>query len=73
MSNLVKYYARPKLRSPNLIAAWPGIAGVALLVATYLEKKLAFKPLAEIDPTQFFDPIGVRVRNNIVEEPQFPR
>jgi proteasome assembly chaperone (PAC2) family protein len=56
-----------------LIAAWPGIAGVALLVATYLEKKLAFKPLAEIDPTQFFDPIGVRVRNNIVEEPQFPQ
>lgn len=56
-----------------MIAAWPGIAGVALLVATYLEKKLGFKPLAEIDPTQFFDPIGVRVRNNIVEEPQFPR
>ena len=73
MSDLVKILARPKLNFPNMIAAWPGIANVPLLVANYLEKKLDFKPLAEIEPSYFFDPIGVKVRNNVVEAPQFPQ
>ena len=73
MSDLVKLYARPKLNSPNLIAAWPGIANVSLLVATYLDKKLGFKPLGEINAAHFFDPIGVMVRDNLVEAPQFPQ
>ena len=73
MSDLVKIYARPKLNSPNLIAVWPSIANVSSLVASYLEKKLDFKPLAEIDAAHFFDPIGVMVRNNVVEAPQFPQ
>ncbi|MBI2850041.1 MAG: PAC2 family protein [Chloroflexi bacterium] len=72
MSELVKLYARPKLNTPNLIAAWPGIANVSLLVAAYLEKKLDFKPLAEIEASRFFDPIGVMVRGSVVEAPQFP-
>lgn len=73
MSDLVKLYARPKLNSPNLIAAWPGIANVSLLVATYLDKKLGFKPLGEINAARFFDPIGVMVRGNVIEAPQFPQ
>jgi len=73
MSDLVKIFARPKLNSPNLIAVWPSIANVSSLVASYLEKKLDFKPLAEIDAAHFFDPIGVMVRNNVVEAPQFPQ
>jgi len=73
MSDLVKLYARPKLNSPNMLAAWPGIANVAMLVATYLEKKLDFKRLGEIEASHFFDPIGVVVKNNVVEAPQFPQ
>ena len=73
MSDLVKLYARPKLNSPNLIAAWPGIANVSLLVAMYLEKKLGFKPMGEINAAHFFDPIGVMVRDNVIEAPQFPQ
>lgn len=73
MTDLVKILARPKLNNPSLIAAWPGIANVSLLAANYLEKKLDFKPLAEIEPSYFFDPIGVKVRNNVVEAPQFPQ
>jgi proteasome assembly chaperone (PAC2) family protein len=72
-NNLVKIYARPKLNSPNLLAAWPGIGNVSTLVANYLEKQLEFKRLGEINAPHFFDPIGVAVRNNIVEAPQFPR
>jgi len=72
MKNLVKLYAKPKLNSPNMLAAWPGIGNVAIIVATYLKRKLDFKELAEIEAAHFFDPIGVIVRDNVVEAPQFP-
>jgi len=73
MKKLVKLYASPKLNSPVLLAAWPGIGNVAMIVATYLERKLAFKKLGEVEATHFFDPIGVIVRDNVVEAPQFPQ
>ncbi len=72
MKGLVKLYARPKLNSPVLLAAWPGIGNVSIIVATYLERKLNFKRLGEIEASHFFDPIGVMVRDNVVEAPQFP-
>ena len=73
MNNLVKQFARPKLKSPNMLAAWPGVGNVSMLVANYLEKKLDFKRLAEIEASHFFDPIGIAVRDNVVEAPQFPQ
>jgi proteasome assembly chaperone (PAC2) family protein len=73
MKDLVKILARPKLNSPDMLAAWPGISNVAMIVATYLARKLEFKELAEIRPAHFFDPIGVLVKNNVVEAPQFPQ
>ncbi|MFC2017297.1 PAC2 family protein [Chloroflexota bacterium] len=73
MKGLVKLYARPKLNSPNMLAAWPGIGNVSIIVATYLERKLGFKRLGEIEASHFFDPIGVVVRDNVVEAPQFPQ
>jgi len=56
-----------------MLAAWPGISNVAMIVASYIARKLEFKELAEIRAPYFFDPIGVMVRNNMVEEPQFPQ
>jgi uncharacterized protein len=56
-----------------MLAAWPGVSNVAIIVATYLLHKMDFKELAQLRPTFFFDPTGVMVRNNIVEEPQFPQ
>ncbi len=56
-----------------MVAAWPGISNVATIVATYLGRKLDFKTLGWIEPTYFFDPIGVLVRDNVIEEPQFPQ
>lgn len=73
MNELVELYARPKLKSPNMLAAWPGIGNVSMLVANYLERKLNFKPLGEIEASHFFDPIGVVVKDNVVEAPQFPQ
>ena len=73
MNNLVKLHARPKLNSPNMIAAWPGVGNVSIIVATYLKRKLDFKELGEVEASHFFDPIGVMVKDNVVEAPQFPQ
>ena len=71
MNDLVKIYARPKLSSPSMVAAWPGVGNVSMLVATYLERKLDFKRLGEVEAVHFFDPIGVIARDNVIEAPQF--
>jgi len=73
MKKLIKIYARPKLKSPVMLASWPGIGDVSLIVSTYLRKKLDFKELGEIEASYFFDAIGVVARDNIVEEPHFPQ
>jgi proteasome assembly chaperone (PAC2) family protein len=67
-----KVYARPKFKAPVMLAAWPGIGNVSMIVANYLLDKLPFKDLAEVDADCFFDPIGVLSRDNIVEAPRFP-
>ena len=73
MKGPVKLRARPKLNSPNMLAAWPGIGNVSMIVTSYLQRKLAFKELGEIEAAHFFDPIGVIARDNVVEAPQFPQ
>ena len=73
MKDLIKLRARPKLNSPVMLAAWPGIGNVALIVATYLRRKLDFKELGEVEAAYFFDPIGVIVKDSVVEAPQFPQ
>ena len=73
MKELIKLYAEPKLNSPVMLAAWPGVGNVATIVATYLKRKLDFKELGEIEASNFFDPIGVIVKDNVVEAPQFPQ
>lgn len=73
MNKLVKIYAHPRLKSPIMLAAWPGIGNVAIIVASYLERNLAFKKLGEVEASHFFDPIGVLVRDNVVEAPNFPQ
>jgi hypothetical protein len=73
MEGPFKTLSRPRLKAPVLVASWPGVGNVSLIVATYLRRKLEFKNLAEIEPSYFFDPIGVLVRDHLVEEPQFPQ
>jgi uncharacterized protein len=73
MRDLIKISARPRLNEPNLLAAWPGVGNVAVIISTYLVSKLNFKELAEIDAASFFDPTGVLVEDSIIEAPQFPQ
>jgi len=73
MRGLVKFFRQPKLNSPQMLTAWPGIGNVALIVATYLLRKLECKELAEVHAASFFDPTGVLVKDNVVEAPKFPQ
>jgi len=72
MEKLVKTYAHPKLKDPVLLAAWPGIGHVAMILANYMLDKLEFRDLAELDAPVFFDPIGVLAREHTIEAPSFP-
>jgi len=72
MERTYRLTAHPILREPFLIAAWPGIANVAILTADYFMRHLPFKELAQIKDSHFFDPIGVNIKNGFVEEPRFP-
>jgi len=60
------------LKKPVLLAAWPGVSNVALEVAMYLRDKLGAEEFADIDPLDFFTPIGILVHNNVVQVPIFP-
>jgi hypothetical protein len=55
-----------------MVAAWPGIGGVALRVATYLRDELGAEELGEIEPSGFFHPAGVVVENNVIQVPEMP-
>ncbi len=55
-----------------MLAAWPGVGQVALIVARYLQQKLGAEDIGELESFHFFEPTGVAVKDNVVQEPQFP-
>ncbi len=68
----VTFHSEPELRDPSLIAAWPGMGGVAITAARYLRDKLGAEELATIEPYDFFDLGAVSVHDQVVGEPEFP-
>jgi uncharacterized protein len=72
VKNLFKFHKDPKAKEYDLLASWPGIGNVSLILAKYLKEKLHAEEIGTIDPIEFYNPIGVMVKNNIIEAPQFP-
>lgn len=72
MKGVVKLHKEPHRKACELLAAWPGIGNVALIAARYIKDKLKAEEIGEIEPFDFFDPIGIMVKGNIIEAPQFP-
>ena len=68
----VKLYREPKLRNPSMIAAWPGMGGVALVAAKYLKERLGAREFGLIEPHDFFDPTMVLVEEGVTNEPELP-
>ncbi len=72
MKKDVKLYKQLHPKACDMLTAWPGIGNVSLIVAQYLRDKLRAEEIGEVLPFNFFDPIGVVVKDNVVETPQFP-
>jgi len=72
MKNPIVFHKEPHLKACDFIAAWPGIGNVSLIIAKYIRDKLNAEEIGQIEPFDFFDPIGVMVKGNIIEAPQFP-
>jgi proteasome assembly chaperone (PAC2) family protein len=72
MKDLVKLYKLPRPKSCFMLASWPGIGDVSLTAAKYLVEKLKAVEIGEIEPINFFEPMGVTVKDNVVESPRFP-
>ncbi len=72
MKDAVTLYKRPSPKSCFMLASWPGIGDVSLTAAKYLVEKLNAVEIGEIDPVSFFEPVGVTVKENVVERPRFP-
>lgn len=68
----IKFYKKPRLKSPYLIVAWPGMGEVAFKAATYLIDKLKAEEFAEIQPKEFFYLTGSNVSNGLLRLPALP-
>ena len=72
MKDVIKLYKHPRPKSCIMLASWPGIGDVSLTAAKYLVEKLNAAEIGEIEPVKFFEPMGVIVRDNVVDNPRFP-
>jgi uncharacterized protein (TIGR00162 family) len=72
MENPIKFFKKPQLKSPCLIAAWSGMGGVALIAANYLWRKLQAEEFGEILPYDFFSPSEVLIEDHVIQIPKFP-
>lgn len=68
----VKYFSRPKLNNPVLIAAWPGIGNIGFMAIEHMRQQVDARELAEIEPWDFFYPKAVKVKNGLMEDMVFP-
>jgi hypothetical protein len=69
----IKINKIPKLKSPCLICAWPGMGEVAFKAATYLATTLKAEEFAWILPRDYFYLTGSFVKNGILDIPQLPQ
>jgi len=68
----IRLYRQPKLKNPFMVAAWPGMGGVAIVAARYLKEKLGAQEFGSIEPEEFFDMSGILIEDSIVKDIEFP-
>jgi uncharacterized protein len=61
------------IKSPIMLAAWPGVGNVGIRAVDYLRRKLKLDPLAEIEAPEFTIPEAVIVDKGQVQMPLMPR
>ena len=64
---------KPRLKSPYLVVAWPGMGEVAANAANYLINELKAKEFAQIQPEDFFYSTGSIISSGILDVPLLPQ
>lgn len=67
---MIKIATPPKLKSPIMICAWPGMGEVAVKAALYLKDTLQFKEFATLETPDYFEPASIFVKDGILELPK---
>jgi proteasome assembly chaperone (PAC2) family protein len=62
-----------KLKSPWLVAVWPGMGNVAISAGYYLMAKLSMHILAEFPAQELFEVENVEVKNGLIHTGRLPR
>ena len=65
--------SQPQLRSPRLVAVWPGMGHVGVNAGIYLLSKLGMTLYAEFDSSALFDVEAVEVKGGLVRPARRPR
>ncbi|MFH1087309.1 MAG: PAC2 family protein [Chloroflexota bacterium] len=70
---VIRWYKKPDVRECSLLAAWPGIGSVSLIIANYVRDELGADEIGELVPEAFFDPVGVDVKKNVIGLARVPQ
>ena len=62
-----------KLHDPWLVAAWPGMGGVAITAGYYLMAKLGMHLLMEFPAAEYFENTQVDIKDGLIVTPRLPR
>jgi proteasome assembly chaperone (PAC2) family protein len=68
----IRLYQKPQLENPILIASWPGIGNIGIIVVDTLREILGAEEFGEIEPWDFFYPKQVLIRKGVLEYLEFP-
>ena len=68
----LRLYQTPQLKTPILIASWPGIGNIGLIAIDTLRGMLEAEEFGEIEPWEFFYPKRALIRKGILEHLEFP-
>ncbi len=61
-----------EVKSPILLAGWPGMGNVGVGAIDYLRRKLGMVAFAEVDMSEYFTPEAVMVEDGIAKLPKLP-
>ncbi|MCX5716611.1 MAG: PAC2 family protein [Candidatus Omnitrophica bacterium] len=67
---MIKNTSAPKLKSPIMLCAWPGMGEVAIKAALYLKDSLPFKEFGRIEAGNYFEAAGIFVKGGVLELPK---
>lgn len=68
----IRLYKEPQLEKPVLIASWPGIGNIGIIVVDTLRGMVRAEEFGEIEPWDFFYPKKALIRNGELKDLVFP-